>query len=84
LEGTLFIYEKEMEAFVMPPSFRQPQQPDNIQVVRFSVFTDPANHQCNLAVRALSPWMGLPFSYGNEERIMAREKSKFGKVSVKK
>ena len=113
-----------MEAFVMPPSFRHLQQPGNIQVARFSVFTDPANHQCNLAVRALSSWMsrtktgyfdrvggnpeggqrctefivllekkkvvidhlnmlGLQFSYGSDQSIMAQEKSKFGKVSEK-
>ena len=113
-----------MEAFVMPPSFRHLQQPGNIQVVRLSVFTDPANQQCNLAVRALSSWMGrsktgyfdrvggnpeigqrctefivllekkkvvidhlnmlgLQFSYGSDQSIMAQEKSKFGKVSEK-
>ena len=124
MQGTLFAHDNEIQAFVMPESYREPHEPGNIKVVRFFVFTDPCNNQSGLAVKALSSWLdrtkngyfdrvggdpdtgkrctefiiisenkkavinhlntlGLIFSYGNDQSMMAREKRKLNKKSVK-
>lgn len=125
MQATLFFEDQSPVAYAMPASYRESRKPENVQVRRVSIFTDPQNTAQGLQVQAFSKWLErtqkgyfdrvggdpitgkrctefivldaeekavsdklntlvLRFKIADKESMMAREKTRLNRKTVKK